>query len=236
VSHSPAATLVVVRSRLMDIDIADPRVEQYAVEHTTGEPAYFVELAERTRAETDAPTMMVGTLEGRFLAALVALARPQLVLELGTFTGYSALSMAGSLPPGGRIITCDISEKHVALARRNIAASPHADVIEIRVGPALDSIGALDGPFDMVFIDADKVNYVAYYEAVVPKLAPEGVIVADNVLWSGRLLDASDDSEATQAIREFNDHVAADERVEVVMLTVREGVSLIRRRRADPAG
>jgi predicted O-methyltransferase YrrM len=195
-----------------------------------------VELAERTRAETDAPTMMVGTLEGRFLAALVALARPQLVLELGTFTGYSALSMAGSLPPGGRIITCDISEKHVALARRNIAASPHADVIEIRVGPALDSIGALDGPFDMVFIDADKVNYVAYYEAVVPKLAPEGVIVADNVLWSGRLLDASDDSEATQAIREFNDHVAADERVEVVMLTVRDGVSLIRRRRADPAG
>ena len=220
----------------MDIDIADPRVEQYAVEHTTGEPAYFAELAERTRAETDAPTMMVGTLEGRFLAALVALARPQLVLELGTFTGYSALSMAGSLPPGGRIITCDISEKHVALARRNIAASPHADVIEIRVGPALDSIGALDGPFDMVFIDADKVNYVAYYEAVVPKLAPDGVIVADNVLWSGRLLDASDDSEATQAIREFNDHVAADERVEVVMLTVRDGVSLIRRRRADPAG
>ena len=220
----------------MDIDIADPRVEQYAVEHTTGEPAYFAELAERTRAETDAPTMMVGTLEGRFLAALVALARPQLVLELGTFTGYSALSMAGSLPPGGRIITCDISEKHVALARRNIAASPHADVIEIRVGPALDSIGALDGPFDMVFIDADKVNYVAYYEAVVPKLAPEGVILADNVLWSGRLLDDSDDSTATRAIREFNDHVAADERVEVVMLTVRDGVSLIRRRRADPAG
>ena len=220
----------------MDIDIADPRVEQYAVEHTTGEPAYFAELAERTRAETDAPTMMVGTLEGRFLAALVALARPQLVLELGTFTGYSALSMAGSLPPGGRIITCDISEKHVALARRNIAASPHADVIEIKVGPALDSIGALDGPFDMVFIDADKVNYVAYYEAVVPKLAPDGVIVADNVLWSGRLLDAADDSESTQALREFNDHVAADERVEVVMLTVRDGVSLIRRRRADPVG
>jgi len=220
----------------MEIEIADARVEQYAVAHTTGEPAYFAALAERTRAETDAPEMMVGTLEGRFLAALVALARPQLVLELGTFTGYSALSMAGSLPPGGRIITCDISEEHVAMARRNFAASPHADRIEVRVGPALDSITSLDGPFDFVFIDADKVGYLSYYEAVLPKLAPEGVIVVDNVLWSGRLLDSSDDSAATQAVREFNDHVAADERVEVVMLTVRDGVSLIRHRRAAPAG
>jgi caffeoyl-CoA O-methyltransferase len=220
----------------MDIEIADARVEQYAVEHTTGEPAYFAALAERTRAETNDPEMMVGTLEGRFLAALVALARPQRVLELGTFTGYSALSMAGSLPPGGRIITCDISEEHVAMARRNFAASPHADRIEVRVGPALASIAGLDGPFDFVFIDADKGGYLAYYEALLPKLAPEGVIVVDNVLWSGRLLDSSDDSGATQAIREFNDHVAADERVEVVMLTVRDGVSLIRHRRAAPAG
>lgn len=220
----------------MDIDIADPRLEQYAVEHTSGEPAFFATLAERTRAETDAPSMMVGTLEGRFLAALVAMARPQLVLELGTFTGYSALSMAGSLPPGGRIITCDISEKHVAMARRNLAASPYDDLIELRVGPALESIASLDGPFDMVFIDADKVNYLAYYEALIPKLAPEGVIVVDNVLWSGRLLDDTDNSTATQALREFNDHVAGDDRVEVVMLTVRDGVSLIRHRRAGPAG
>jgi predicted O-methyltransferase YrrM len=220
----------------MDIDIADPRVEQYAVEHTSGEPAFFAPLAERTRAETDAPEMMVGTLEGRFLAALVALARPQVVLELGTFTGYSALSMAGSLPPGGQVITCDISEKHVAMARQNIAASPYADLIEIKVGPALESIAALSGPFDMVFIDADKVSYLAYYEALLPKLAPNGVIVVDNVLWSGRLLDDADDSAPTQALREFNDHVAGDDRVEVVMLTVRDGVSLIRHRRADPAG
>jgi caffeoyl-CoA O-methyltransferase len=220
----------------MDIDIADPRVEQYAVDHTSGEPAYFAALAERTRAETDAPTMMVGTLEGRFLAALVAMARPQLVLELGTFTGYSALSMAEALPPGGRIITCDFNEKHVAMARQNIATTPYADRIEIKVGPALESIASLPGPFDMVFIDADKVGYLAYYEALLPKLAPDGVILVDNVLWSGRLLDDADDSAATQALREFNDHVAADDRVEVVMLTVRDGVSLIRHRRADPAG
>jgi caffeoyl-CoA O-methyltransferase len=180
--------------------------------------------------------MMVGTLEGRFLAALVAVARPQLVLEIGTFTGYSALSMAESLPPGGRIITCDISEEHVAMARRNFAASPYDDRIEIKVGPALESIATLDGPFDFVFLDADKVGYLSYYEALLPKLAPEGVMVVDNVLWSGRVLDGSDGSAPTQAIREFNDHVAADDRVEVVILTVRDGVSLIRHRRAAPAG
>jgi predicted O-methyltransferase YrrM len=218
----------------MDIDIADPRVEQYAAEHTSGEPAYFAVLADRTRAETSAPGMMVGTLEGRFLSALVALARPQLVLELGTFTGYSALSMAESLPPGGRIITCDISEEHVTMARRNFAASPFADRIEIKVGPALESIAALDGPFDLMFIDADKVSYLAYYEALLPKLAADGAMLVDNVLWSGRILDSEDDSESTTALREFNDRVAADERVEVVMLTVRDGVSLIRHRRAAP--
>ncbi len=116
------------------------------------------------------------------------------------------------------------------MARRNIAASPFADRIEIKVGPALDSIAALPGPFDFVFIDADKGGYLSYYEALLPKLAPEGVMVVDNVLWSGRVLDNSADSGATQAIREFNDHVAADDRVEVVILTVRDGVSLIRRR------
>jgi predicted O-methyltransferase YrrM len=216
----------------MDIDIADPRIEDYAAAHTSPEPAYFATLAEETRADTDAPGMMVGTLEGRLLSTLVAMLKPQRVLELGTFTGYSSLSMAESLPPGGRIVTCDISEKHVAIARRHIANSPYADRIEIKVGPALESIAALDGPFDFVFIDADKGNYLAYYEAIVPKLSPDGVIAVDNVLWSGRLLDDNDTSPATQAIREFNDRVVADDRVEVVMLTVRDGLSLIRLRRA----
>ena len=217
----------------MDIDIADPRVEQYAVEHTTREPPWFAVLAEETRARTSAPTMMVGTLEGRFLTAVVSMLRPSLVLEIGTFTGYSSLSMAEALPPEGRIITCDISEEHVAIARQHIGASPYADRIEIRVGPAIETIGALDGPFDLVFIDADKPGYLGYYEAVLPKLSPHGVILADNVLWSGRLVDGpgTDDDDNTRALREFNDHVVADERVEVVMLTVRDGVSIIRSRR-----
>jgi len=221
---------------MSDIDIADPRVEEYAVEHTTPEPAWFATLAEDTRARTTAPGMMVGTLEGRFLRALVAMKQPRNVLEIGTFTGYSALSMAEALPPGGHIITCDISEEHVEIARKHIGASPFADRIEIRVGPAIETVATLDGPFDLVFIDADKPSYLDYYEAVLPKLAPDGVIVADNVLWSGRLLDPEVDDENTRAIRAFNDHVVADERVEVVMLTVRDGVSLIRRRRADRAG
>jgi caffeoyl-CoA O-methyltransferase len=214
-------------------DIVDPRIEAYAAAHSTPEPALFADLAAETRTSTSAPSMMVGTLEGRFLSFLVTMLRPQLVLEIGTFTGYSALSMAGSLPPGGRIVTCDISEDHVAIARRHIDASPHRDQIDIRVGPATDTLKSLDGPFDLVFIDADKTGYLAYYEAIVPMLAPGGVIAVDNVLWSGRVLNgaSSDDAdETTRALREFNDHVVADERVECLMLPLRDGVTLIRLR------
>jgi caffeoyl-CoA O-methyltransferase len=219
------------------IESADPDIDAYAVAHTTPEPAWFATLAEETRAATSAPGMMVGTLEGRFLSALVAMLRPRSVLEIGTFTGYSALSMAETMPPDGRIVTCDISEDHVAIARKHIDASPYADRIEIRVGPAIDTIATLPGPFDLVFIDADKAGYLAYYEATLPKLAPGGVIAVDNVLWSGRLLGPAEDDDAdTRAIREFNDRLVADERVDVVMLTVRDGVSLVRHRRAAPAG
>jgi caffeoyl-CoA O-methyltransferase len=212
-------------------DIVEPRIEEYAVAHTSPEPALFATLAEETRASTSAPTMMVGTLEGRFLSFLVAMLRPQLVLEIGTFTGYSALSMAESLPPGGRIITCDISEEHVAIARRHIEASPYGDRIEIKVGPALDTVRGLDGPFDLAFIDADKTGYLDYYEAILPKLAERGVIAVDNVLWSGRVVgDGAGDDENTAALQRFNDHVVADERVVCVMLPLRDGVTLIRRR------
>jgi caffeoyl-CoA O-methyltransferase len=216
-------------------DIVDPRIEEYAVAHSTPEPALFAALAAETREGTSAPSMMVGTLEGRFLSFLVTMLRPQLVLEIGTFTGYSALSMAEALPPGGRIVTCDISEDHVTIARRHIDASPHRDQIEIKVGPAIDTLKSLDGPFDLAFIDADKTGYLGYYEAIVPKLAPGGVIAVDNVLWSGRVLDGSPPDEAdesTRALREFNDHVVADERVECVMLPLRDGVTLVRLRAA----
>jgi predicted O-methyltransferase YrrM len=221
---------------MTDIEIADARVERYAVEHTTPEPPWFATLAEETRNATRAPTMMVGTLEGRLLTALVAMHRPHSVLEIGTFTGYSALSMAEALPADGRIVTCDISEEHLAIARRHIAASPYAGVIEIRSGPALDTIETLPGPFDLVFIDADKTSYSAYFEAALAKLAPDGVILVDNTLWSGRVLDPAITDPDTAAIMAFNDQVLEDDRVEVVMLTVRDGVSLIRHRQAGRAG
>jgi caffeoyl-CoA O-methyltransferase len=221
---------------MTDIEIADSRVEQYAVEHTTPEPSWFATLAEESRNATRAPTMMVGTLEGRLLTALVAMLRPRSVLEIGTFTGYSALSMAEALPADGRIVTCDISEEHLAIARRHISASPYAGMIEIRSGPALETIATLPGPFDLVFIDADKTSYSAYLEATLAKLAPDGVILVDNTLWSGRVLDPAITDPDTAAIKAFNDQVLADDRVEVVMLTVRDGVSLIRHRRAGRAG
>ena len=210
-------------------DIVDPALEAYAEAHTTAPPAYLEALAEETRATLRSPHMMVGRLEGRFLELLVFASGATSVLEIGTFGGYSALAMAAGLAPGGRIVTCEISSEHAAFARRHIAASPYADRIEVREGPAIDTIATLDGPFDLVFLDADKSSYLAYYEAVLPKLAPRGILAADNTLWSGRILDPSDTSEDTVALRAFNDFVATDPRVVAVQTTVRDGVTLVRR-------
>jgi caffeoyl-CoA O-methyltransferase len=210
-------------------DIVDPILEAYAAEHTTAPPPFLEELATELRATLEDPHMMVGRLEGRFLELLTFALGATSVLEIGTFGGYSALSMAPGLAPGGTITSCELSPLHAEFARRHIAASPYAGVIDVVVGPALDTIATLDGPFDLVFIDADKANYPTYFEAVLPKLAPRGLIAADNTLWSGRLLDPSDTTEDTVALRSFNDAVAVDPRVVAVQTTVRDGVTLIRR-------
>jgi caffeoyl-CoA O-methyltransferase len=210
-------------------DIVDPELEAYASRHTTSPPAFLDALADDLRATLESPGMMVGRLEGRYLELLTFAVGAQRVLEIGTFGGYSALSMAAGLAPGGRIITCEISAVHAEFARRHIAASPYAGCIEVVVGPAIDTIATLDGPFDLVFIDADKAGYADYYEAVLPKLAPRGLIAADNTLWSGRILDPADTTEDTVALRRFNDALATDPRVVVVQTTVRDGVTLIRR-------
>jgi len=208
--------------------IVSAEVEQYAEEHTTPVAAHLRALAEETEHAMSAPQMMVGALEGRFLEMLVFALQPQRVLEIGMFTGYSSLSMAAALPPGGRIVTCDVDPEAEAIARRHVEASPHADRIDIRIGPALDTIATLDGPFDLVFIDADKPNYRNYYDAVLPKLADRGMIAADNVLWSGNVADESVHDDNTDALRAFNDHVAADQRTVQVMCTIRDGLTLIR--------
>jgi caffeoyl-CoA O-methyltransferase len=159
----------------------------------------------------------------------VAMIKPMHVLEIGTFTGYSSLCMAEALPEGGRIITLEVDERHARIAQEHIDATHYADRIEIRLGHAMDSLAHVRPPIDFVFIDADKSNYLRYYEAVLPLLAPGGFIAADNVLWSGQVMDSSDESEDTLALREFNRVVSRDDRVECVMLTVRDGLTLIRK-------
>jgi caffeoyl-CoA O-methyltransferase len=208
--------------------IVSEEIDRYTEEHTTPPTELLAALAEETRASLRLPQMLTGTVEGRLLEMLVWVSSARRVLELGTYSGYSSLSMAPALPEGGRIDTCEISEEHAAVARRYIAESPYADRITVHVGPALETIERLDGKFDFVFIDADKENYVNYYEAVLPRLAERGLIAADNTLWSGRVLDESDDSEGTRAIKAFNEHVRSDPRVASVMLSVRDGVTLIR--------
>jgi caffeoyl-CoA O-methyltransferase len=210
--------------------VVNEDIEAYAAAHTSPETPLLAEVATTTRATQESHGMMVGLLEGRFLETLVWLSGARRILEIGCFTGYSALSMAAALPPGGTITTCEVDPERAALARRHFAASPWADRIDLIEGPALESLTLLMGPYDLVFIDADKVNYSRYYEVVLPLLSDRGLIVADNVLWSGRVLDESDQSDDTRAIRAFNDMVVNDPRVTCVMATVRDGVLLIRRR------
>ena len=210
--------------------IVDPPVEEYAEAHSSPDGELFERLAAETREKTATPQMMVGLLEGRFLGTLVRSLRARRVLELGTFTGYSSISMALALPTGGRVITCDVNEETTAIARRYADEAGVADRIDFRLGPALETIAGLDGPFELVFIDADKENYVNYYDATLPLLADGGLMVVDNTLWSGRVADPNEDDEKTRAVRALNDRVVADQRVENVLLTVRDGMNLVWRR------
>jgi caffeoyl-CoA O-methyltransferase len=204
-------------------------IDAYAEAHTTPPTELMAELAEETKATLSSPQMLTGTVEGRLLEQLVSALRARRVLELGTYSGYSSLSMAAALPEGGHIDTCEVEEAHAEVAQRYIDRSPYADRITIHLGPALETIERLGREWDFVFIDADKENYANYYEALLPRLAPTGLMAIDNTLWSGRVLDDADDSAATRAIRELNDRIAADDRVVAVQLTVRDGVTLIRR-------
>jgi caffeoyl-CoA O-methyltransferase len=189
-----------------------PELNALADRFTTPADQHLAALEQETREFSDRPQMLSGAVNGRLLETLVFLTQPKLVLEIGTFTGYGALSMARALPPDGKIITLEADEAHAKFARTHTERHGR---IAVREGPALDSIAQLDGPFDLVFIDADKDGYIDYYEAVLPKLAPRGLIVADNTLFD--------------TVMPFNEHVANDPRTVQVFLTIREGVMLIRR-------
>ena len=207
-------------------------IEGYAEAHTTPPDELLAELTEETKATLDSPQMLTGKIEGRLLEQLVHALQAKRVLELGTFSGYSSLSMAAGLPEGGHIDTCEVEEKHAQMAQRYIDRSPYADRITIHMGPALETIERLGGEWDFVFIDADKENYANYYEALLPRLAATGLMAIDNTLWSGRVLDEGDEEETTRVIRKLNDRIAADDRVVAVQLSVRDGVTLVRRRLA----
>jgi len=202
-------------------------IEDYVLRHTAPEDPLFSELAAETREHTDSPEMMVGNIEGTFLRTLVRITGARRVLELGTFTGYSSLSMAMGLPDDGELITCDVSEEYTAIARRFWAKSPHGKKITLRLGPAAETLPTLEGEFDMAFIDADKQNYSAYWDLVVPRVRTGGLIVADNVLWNARVTHAPEtQDENTAALVAFSEKVRKDDRVEQVMLSVRDGITL----------
>jgi caffeoyl-CoA O-methyltransferase len=205
------------------MDIIDPRIEQYVEQATSPHEELLAELSAETVRELGFEQMLTGPVAGRFLEMLVWFGRPQRVLEIGTFAGHSALAMAAALPEGGRIDTCELDLERAAFAQRYFDRSPYGSRITLHLGPALETIDRLEGDFDLVFIDAEKEGYVGYYEAVLPRLSPRGLIVADNTLWSGGVLDGEG------PIVAFNDHVAADPRSVQVLLSVRDGMTLIRR-------
>ena len=206
------------------MDVIDPRVEEYVERLTTPHDELLAELSAETAAELGHTQMLTGPVAGRFLELLVWFGRPQRVLEIGTFSGHSALAMAAALPEGGRIDACELDPERAAFAQRWFDRSPHGARITLHVGPALDTIGRLEGDFDLVFVDADKEGYVGYYEAVLPRLSERGLIVADNTLASGRVVDGD-----RPPIAEFNEHVARDPRTVQVILSVRDGMTVVRR-------
>lgn len=199
----------------------------YAEDHTSPFGGSLASVAAWTQNNTDSPQMMSGLAEARLLEALIVAGGARRVLEIGTFTGLGGLAMAAALPPDGRVITLEVDEHTAAIARRHIDASPHGERVELIVGDALATLDRLDGPFDLVYIDAWKSDYPAYYEAVLPKLSEHAVIVADNLFRGGLALTIEADDPSTVGIREFAQSVQRDERVHNVLLTIGDGVMLV---------
>lgn len=209
------------------MNLVPTEIEDYCRDHTTPLPGLFQELKEATFRNLHAPQMQVGLLEGRFLGLLVQISGAKRILEFGTFSGFSALAMASALPEDGRLITCDIDPRATQLAREYWDLSPHGKKIELRLGQGTETLASLDGPFDLVFIDADKAGYRKYWDGSLPKVRTGGLIVVDNVLWSGRVLNPQEKSDFD--IHEFNEYAKGDQRVEIVMLPIRDGILVARK-------
>ena len=207
------------------ITLVPEEIELYAVDHTSRLPANLEELTTVTYDTMDVPQMLSGPIEGTMLQFLIRAIGATRVIDVGTFTGFSAQMMAAALPEDGVVVTCEHDPKHAEMAREHFGKSPHGHKIDLRLGPALDTLKSLTGRYDLVFIDAEKTEYVDYYERALELLSEKGLIAVDNVLWGGRVLDPQ--SESDRAIAAFNDHVRQDSRVRHVLLPIRDGVMLI---------
>ena len=206
-------------------------MKDYILSHSEPEPEYLHELWRATHLHTLHGHMVSGHLQGRLLKMLVEMIRPQRVLEVGTFSGYSALCMAEGLPDGGHLWTYEINDEMEDFTRKWLENSPYHDRITFMIGDAVTEAPKLNLDFDLAFIDGDKRNYVETYEAILPIVKNGGFLLADNTLWDGHVTDSAYDSDRqTQGIRRFNDHVAADPRTEQVILPIRDGLTLIRKK------
>ena len=207
------------------MDFIDEKIEEYAFDHTSYEGDLLEQLEKETYEKLEIPQMTTGRIEARLLKLLARLVGAKRILEIGTFAGYSALSMAEALPEDGELVTCEIDPEAIIFAKKYFDLSEHGKKIILMEGSALESLKKISGPFDMAFIDADKENYSNYYEAILPLIRSGGLMAIDNVLWSGRVLDPKDNSD--KAIHQLNERVIRDERVESVLLTVRDGLNCI---------
>ena len=209
-------------------DFIAPEIDAYAEAHSITESEVCQRLREATYRSVDCPQMVVGALEGAFLKMMTKIVGAKRVLEVGTFTGYSALCFAEALPEDGTVLTCDIDEETTKFAQSFWVQSPVGRKIESRIAPALETMNQLDGQFDVIFIDADKINYLNYYQRGLDLLESKGVMLIDNVLWSGRVIVHPPPDESTAAIQALNRIVAADHRVSSVLVTIRDGLLVIR--------
>lgn len=213
------------------LDFIDNNIQSYSESHTSPESDLLKKINRDTYANVMMPRMLSGHLQGRILSMFSKMLRPKTILEIGTYTGYSALCLAEGLVDGGHLITLDINEELESKVRTSFAASEFGDRIDYRIGDALDLIPHLDGPFDLVFIDADKINYTNYFDLTVDKMPVGGVLIADNVLWSGKVVKSGKKKmdKDTLALIEFNDYVQKDSRVENVLMPLRDGLMMIRK-------